>query len=209
MVGRRIDNKHVHVPTTTRPSVLLALCLLPNLCILIPVSGAGIWHCHWTLVFLSHARTHRRACALCNSNVCLEALPGIPVTHFSSSVCLWSKPCLCVRLSDCVNGEAQRWTRSRAGVVTAGRPADAVLLWSTLMLNWGRIHQRTRQHSVTVVNRWKEPHVWLTQESPAYSKMLHWAKVPSCTIMSGRDQFLLYTTAVSWHPETALKSDLL
>lgn len=114
-----------HLPTITRPSGLLAICLLSNLCILITVSGVGIWHCPWTLMCLAHtlARTHGRV-PYVTQIYASESYPASQWLVFSSSVCLWSEPCLCVWLSDCVCAEAQRWTRSRAGVVTLSRWCD-------------------------------------------------------------------------------------
>lgn len=130
-------------------------------------------------------------------------------------MCLWSEPCLCVRLSNCVCEEAQWWTHSRAGVVAAQHPIDAVVVWSTLMLNscellwWGDetwqipglSDQTNRRPDISQVNKsfcmgWKVE----LRASQAWSDSPHLsasAYVPWCTGPCG--QQLISATSQTQH----------
>lgn len=61
---KRMDNKHA--PSSHNHQSISAFSPLPlaNICILITVSGVGIWHCHWTLMSLAHTRARMGACLM-------------------------------------------------------------------------------------------------------------------------------------------------
>lgn len=118
-VEKRIDNKHA--PSSHNHQTIGAFSPLPL------VQSLHFNHIersrHLTLslnpnVSCAHAQAH----ALCNSNLCLEALPGVSVSRFSSCMCLWSELCLCVRLSDRVYVQAQGGHAAELALVRCSLP---------------------------------------------------------------------------------------